>query len=109
MARSKTPAKRHRQSLVRRDRNRSRRTAARTAVREARELIAAGKKEEAGAAVQAASAVLDRTARKGAIHPNKAARQKSRLMRALTAGPAPTVSKRSTRTTRARPPRTTAG
>jgi small subunit ribosomal protein S20 len=77
--------KRLRQAARRQERNRSRRTAARSAVRKARESIAAGNKDEAEAAVREAAAVLDRTARKGVVHPNNAARRKSRLMRQLNA------------------------
>jgi len=39
--------------------------------------------EAAGEAVVAAVSVLDRAAKKGVIHPNKAARRKSRLMKKL--------------------------
>lgn len=85
MARPRSPQKRHRQSLRRRERNRARRTATRTAVRRAREALAAGRLEEAEAAVRVAASVLDRTARKGTMHPNTAARSKSRLMRQLNA------------------------
>jgi len=81
----KSAAKRHRQSLRRGERNQARRSAARTAVRAAREAIAAGDKDAATAAVLAAGAVLDRTAQKGVIHDNNAARRKSRLMHQLNA------------------------
>ncbi len=46
-------------------------------------MIESGTEEEAQAAVQEAGAILDRTAGKGVIHRNNAARRKSRLMRAL--------------------------
>ena len=82
---SKSAIKRHRQSLVRAERNQARRTAARTAVRTAREAIADGDKEAAVAAVQVAATVLDRTASKGVIHANNAARRKSRLAKQLGA------------------------
>ena len=85
MAHSKSAIKRHRQSLRRRERNRAHRSEARGAVRRARELIAAGDKDEAEAAVREASAILDRVARKGTLHANNAARRKSRLVRALNA------------------------
>lgn len=89
MAHSKSAIKRHRQSLRRRERNRSRRTEVRSAVRKARELIAVGdKKDEAEAAVREATTILDRVARKGTLHPNNAARRKSRLVRALNAAQA---------------------
>ena len=72
--------KRYRQSLRRGQRNQARRSAARTAVRSAREAIEAGDQAAAEAAVLTAVAVLDRTAQKGVIHDNNAARRKSRLM-----------------------------
>jgi small subunit ribosomal protein S20 len=78
-------SKRHRQSLRRRERNRARRTVARSAVRRARELIAAGAQDDAQAAVREASSILDRAGRKGIVHANNAARRKSRLMRQLNA------------------------
>jgi small subunit ribosomal protein S20 len=83
VAKSLSPAKRHRQSLRRRERNRARRGAARSAVRHARELIAAGAKDEAETAIREASSILDRAARKGVLHPNNASRRKSRLARQL--------------------------
>ena len=80
--------KRQRQSLRRRDRNRARQGAARTAVRQARELIEAGSQEEAQEAIRTASSALDRAAQKGSLHPNNAARRKSRLVRQLNASQA---------------------
>jgi len=56
---------------------------ARTADKRARRLIAQGQLEEAREAVQQAQAALDKAASKGVIHPNKAARRKSRLMEQL--------------------------
>ena len=78
--------KRQRQSLRRAERNGAKRSAVRTAIRRARELVEAGKQEEAEAAVREASAILDRAARKGVLHPNNAARRKSRLARHLARG-----------------------
>ena len=85
MAHSLSAKKRHRQSLRRQERNRGRITASRSAVRQAREAIAAGNAEEAQVAVRAAASILDRAARKGVVHANNAARRKSRLMRQLNA------------------------
>ena len=85
MAHAPSAIKRHRQSLRRRARNRSRQTEARSALRAAREALAGGKRDEAEAAVRRAGSVLDRTARRGVIHPNNASRSKSRLMRQLNA------------------------
>ncbi len=83
MAHSKSAKKRQRQSLVRAERNLVHRSAARTAVRAAREAIEDGDKDAAAAAVKEANKVLDRTASKGVIHANNAARRKSRLVKQL--------------------------
>lgn len=88
MANIRSAIKRHRQSLRRRERNQAQRTAARSAVRKARELIEAGS-GEAAEAVRAAASVLDRAGRRGTIHRNNAARRKSRLMRQLNSAGAP--------------------
>ncbi len=79
MAHSRSAEKRHRQSLKRRDRNRSARSATRTQVTKARSLIEAGTLPEAEAAVREAASVLDRAQKKGVIHARNAARRKSRL------------------------------
>ncbi len=89
MPHPRSASKRHRQSLRRRERNRARRGAARTAVRQARELIEGGAPEEAQTAIREAASILDRAARKGVLHPNNAARRKSRLMRRFKASQAP--------------------
>ena len=76
----RSAAKRARQDVRRRERNRGYRSAARTAVKKARVLIEDG---DPGAheAVRAAAVALDKAAQRGAIHANNAARRKSRLMR----------------------------
>ena len=89
MAQSLSVLKRHRQSLRRGARNRARITAARSAVRQARETISGGNREEAEAAINRAASVLDRAAQKGTLHPNNASRRKSRLMRMLHRAEAP--------------------
>jgi small subunit ribosomal protein S20 len=83
VAHSASAIKRHRQSLRRRERNPGQVTAARSAVRRAREAIAAGSTEDAREAVRAAASVLDRAARKGILHANNASRRKARIMRQL--------------------------
>ena len=72
-----------RQNVKRRQRNRRFRSAARTHIKRARRLIAAGELDEAEAVVQEAVSTLDKAARKGIIHPNNAARRKSRIMSQL--------------------------
>ncbi|HKS91581.1 MAG TPA: 30S ribosomal protein S20 [Tepidiformaceae bacterium] len=79
MANNKSAIKRWHQSLKRRDRNRARRTIARSAVRNVREAVAAGDSEAVAASLSAAYSALDRAARRGAIHTGKADRQKRRL------------------------------
>lgn len=59
--------------------NRSRRTRMRTFVRKVEEAIAAGKHDEAAAALKAAEPVIVRAAQHGIIHRNTAARKVSRL------------------------------
>lgn len=83
MANSLSAAKRARVSERRRQYNRVFRSKARTQVKKCRELIAQGETESAQNAFALAASALDRAAKKGIIHPNKAARQKSRLARRL--------------------------
>ncbi len=80
----KSAEKRLRQSAVRQARNMPVRTRARSAVRAATTAIADGSADRDEAVRQAVSA-LDRATQKGIIHPNAAARRKSRLMRRANA------------------------
>lgn len=74
-----------RQSLRRRGVNRRTRSEAKTLVQRASE-IALGRADGAGPeAVEAAISALDRAAAQGIIHPNNAARRKSRLMTKVNA------------------------
>lgn len=85
MANSKSAEKRIRTSERRRLRNRPFRSAARTFVKKAELAIASGDQAAAQEAVFAATSQLDRVASKGVIHPNNAARRKSRLMKKFNA------------------------
>jgi small subunit ribosomal protein S20 len=67
----------------RRMRNRSGRTFVKTSIAKAEQLIAAKDTEAAKDEVVKAASALDKAAQKGIIHPNQAARRKSRLMRRL--------------------------
>jgi small subunit ribosomal protein S20 len=87
MPHSLSARKRARQNEVRAERNKPFRSRAAHAVREAREAIAAGD-DDAGALVREAQAALDRAARRLVIHPNAAARRKSRLAQRLKAAQA---------------------
>ena len=64
-------------------RNRPIRTATRTYVKKAQEIIATGDSEAAVESTNQAIKVLDKAATKGIIHRNNAARRKSRLMAKL--------------------------
>ncbi len=75
--------KRWRQSLKRRARNRPVRARARGEVKAAIGAIASGGDVEAH--LRSAISALDSAAQKGVIHPNNAARRKSRLMRRANA------------------------
>ncbi len=83
MANIKSQIKRNRQNEKRRLRNRTYRGAARTAVKDAR--TALGSKVDLQTSVMFAISMLDKAAKKGAVHPRNAARRKGRLMKQLTA------------------------
>jgi len=67
----------------RRLRNKSVRSLCKTNITKAERLIFSGELELAREAVVAAISSLDKAAEKGIIHPNNAARRKSRLMKKL--------------------------
>ena len=84
-ARTPSALKRARQSLRRRTVNRRTRSEAKTLVQQASD-IALGRSDGDGVeAVTAAISALDKAAEKGIIHPNNAARRKSRLMAKVNA------------------------
>lgn len=76
MPRSRSAKKHLRQTKARTRVNRAQRSALRTAVKKARTAPAGPERE---AAVKTAERLLDRAGRKKLIHPNTAARTKSRL------------------------------
>jgi small subunit ribosomal protein S20 len=85
MAHSLSAQKRIRQNEQARARNRWRLRTMRDAVKEFRSKLSHGSVEEATSAFRACSKVVDRTAAKGVIHKNQAARRKSRMSAALKA------------------------
>lgn len=85
MAHSLSAKKRMRQNAKRRLINRSRSSSLKTLLRGSREALSAGDAGKAEPAVKKAVALLDREANKGLIHPNAAARRKSRMARKLNA------------------------
>lgn len=85
MANSAQAKKRARQSELRRQRNASQRTLLRTRIKNTLKAIQAGEKTTAESTFKEAVPVIDRMARKGLIHTNKAARHKSRLNQQIRA------------------------
>src|SRR5947209_14500111 len=80
MPNNPSAAKRMRQEQKRRLHNRSIKSLVKTEITKARQAIDADAGDgDAEEAVRAAVSALDRAAKKGVIHPNNAARRKSRL------------------------------
>ena len=90
MAHSRSALKRWRQSIERRDRNRSAKSKTRTLITRALSAIG-GEPSEAEEAVRAAVSALDSAAQKGIIHANAAARGKSRLLKRFNLAQAESV------------------
>jgi small subunit ribosomal protein S20 len=85
MAHSNSAKKRIRQNEANRARNRWRMTSMRTSIKDLGEKMLHGTAAEAQEAFKAACKIIDRTAAKGVIHKNQAARRKSRLAARLKA------------------------
>jgi len=83
LPRSKSSQKQVRVSERRRLGNKSVRSLCKTNITKAEKLIFLGELEAAKETVVAAISSLDRAAEKGVIHPNNAARRKSRLLKKL--------------------------
>ena len=79
MPNTNSAKKAQRQNLKRRAQNRTQRSTLKTILKKARLAAAAGQKDEATAQLSLAYKTLDQAAAKRLIHPNKAARLKSRL------------------------------
>ncbi len=84
MPNTKSAAKAMRQSLRRKSHNLKVKDRFKSAVKDVRKLIAAGKKSEAAAALKAAMSALDKAAKKRVIKKNAASRKKSRLAKAIS-------------------------
>ena len=84
MANTKSAIKNIKAIEKRHQRNQAVKSSTRTYVKKARTAIAQNP-AEAQEDVKAAISALDRAAKKGVIHPNNAARRKSRLMRRFNA------------------------
>ena len=86
MARNRSAMKRLRSSVKRRLYNKSYKSAAKTFVAQAEDYIFDSQLEEAAKVISLATKALDKAAQKGVIHPNNAARRKSRLMKKYNKG-----------------------
>lgn len=75
--------KHHRQSLKNRSQNKKNLGQVKGAVRAQRELLAAGKTDDAAKMAGATASEIDKGVAKGVIHKNAAARKKSRLQKKL--------------------------
>ena len=85
MANTESAKKRVRQNVKRRALNRWRMRNMRTAIKAFDKALANGELDNAASAFKTASAVVDKTAQKGVIHRNQAARKLSRLSAAVKA------------------------
>jgi small subunit ribosomal protein S20 len=83
MPNTKSAIKAMRQSITRKARNIKSKDKFRSAVKEVRKLIAAGKKSEAMEAMKKAMSTLDKAVKTNVIHKNKSSRLKSRMAKAL--------------------------
>ena len=83
MANIKSARKRAKQAVERRAHNMSLRTEVRTAIKNVKKAVAAGKKDDAAKALRASQRVIDRIVAKGVLHRNAGDRHKSRLAHAL--------------------------
>jgi len=85
VANIKSQIKRIKTNQKAQERNRAVKSEVRTAVRSAREAIAAGDKDKAQDAVKTANRRLDKAAAKGVIHKNQAANKKSAISKQAAA------------------------
>ena len=83
MANIKSARKRAKQAVERREHNMSLRTEVRSAIKNVKKAVAAGKKDEAAKLLQQSQAVIDRIVAKGVLHRNAGDRHKSRLAHAI--------------------------
>lgn len=85
MANIKSQIKRILTNKKSQERNKAVKSEVKTAVRAAREAIAAGDKKAAAASLALASKKLDKAASKGVIHQNQAANKKSSIAKQVAA------------------------
>lgn len=83
MANIASQMKRNRQTIVRRERNKTSRTALKTYLKHFHTAVDAGDAEAAAAAFRTAARKLDKAAQKGIVHRNYAANKKSKMGKQL--------------------------
>ena len=83
MSNSSSAAKRHRQNIKRRMRNKMVKSEVRSSTRKFLELVESRAKEDAKNQYVSVAGLLDRAVSKGVIHKNTAARKKQRLHKVL--------------------------
>ena len=83
MPNTKSAGKAMRQSIRRRVRNITSKDNFKTAVKEVKKLITAGKKSDAVEAMKKAMSTLDKAVKRNVIHKNKSSRLKSRIAKAI--------------------------
>ena len=88
MANHRSAEKRIRQTAKIRERNRARRSRLATGLKKIRSAVREGEIEQARSLLPETLSLLDRSAQKGAIHRNSAARRKSRLQKLVNAAEA---------------------
>jgi len=92
LANTKSALKDVRVARARQKRNKSARSGVKSIIRRARATAVGDDKEAAAATLRAAERKLDRAADRGILHPNTAARRKSRLAKNLNKASAPKTS-----------------
>jgi len=85
MPNKKSAAKQMRQSIKKRERNRTARGAFRTTLKKTDKVFSEGNAEQSAAQLQETLKMVGKTEKKGLIHKNKAARHASRLTKKLHA------------------------
>ncbi len=83
MPTTKSAKKRHRQNLEQRTRNRAAKSVARSTVRAVRDAVTSNDIAKAESAYKLAAKTLDKSGAQRVMHPNKAARLKSRLQQLI--------------------------
>jgi len=85
LANHKSAIKRHKQSLVRKERNKTVKSSLKTVTKKVEAAISDKNSDEATTSLKVATIALDKAASKGVIHKKTASRSKSRLTKKVNA------------------------